>query len=170
MFKNDDQARFHLITTKRFQMKYWFLFLLAGGIISCTGTDKTSNKEEASKDSLNKVAMADTSNYTTIQWLDSTSQNLGKIQEGSVVEISWRFKNTGNKPLIIADAHGTCGCTIADKPNAPIPPNGEGIIKAKFNSEGQGPEAHKTVSVQANTRGETMHYLTFVAQVQKNKQ
>lgn len=151
-------------------MKYLFIFLLAGIIISCTSTDKTSNKAEAVTDSLNKIAMADSSNYTTIQWLDSTAQKLGKIQEGSVVEISWKFKNTGTKPLIIAEAHGTCGCTIADKPTAPIPPNGEGLIKAKFNSQGQGPEAYKTVSVQANTKGQTMHYLSFTAQVQKTNQ
>ena len=151
-------------------MKYVFIFLLAHIIISCTSTDKASSKEEAVTDSLNKIAMADSSSYTTIQWLDSTSQNLGKIREGSVVEISWKFKNTGTKPLIIAEAHGTCGCTIADKPAAPIPPNGEGLIKAKFNSQGQGPEAHKTVSVQANTKGQTMHYLSFNAQVQKTNQ
>lgn len=151
-------------------MKYVFIFLVAGMVISCTSTDKPSNKEEATRDSLNKVAIADTNNYTTMQWLDDTIQNLGKIQEGSVVEISWKFKNTGNKPLVIADARGTCGCTIADKPNAPVPPNGEGIIKAKFNSQGQGPEAHKTVSVQANTKGQTLHYLTFTAQVQKTNQ
>jgi len=151
-------------------MKYVFIFWIAGILTSCTSTDKASNKQDAVTDSLNKVAMADSSNYTTIQWLDSTSQNLGKIKEGSVVEISWKFKNTGNKPLIIAEAQGTCGCTIADKPNAPVAPNGEGVIKAKFNSQGQGPEAHKTVSVQANTKGQTMHYLTFTAQVEKTNQ
>jgi len=114
------------------------------------------------------VAMADTTNYTTIQWLDSTTQDLGKIKEGSIVEISWKFKNTGDKPLIVADARGTCGCTIADKPKEPIPPGQEGTIKAKFNSQGQGPEAHKTVSVDANTKGQTMHYLTFTAQITKD--
>lgn len=148
-------------------MKYFSLFFIAAIIISCTGTDKPATGAEATQDSLNKVAMTDSSNYTTMQWLDSTSQDLGKIKEGSVVEISWKFKNTGDKPLIIADAHGTCGCTIADKPKEPVAPGQEGVIKARFNSQGQGPEAHKTVSVEANTKGETMHYLTFTAQVTK---
>jgi hypothetical protein len=148
-------------------MKYLFLFFIAGTIISCTGTDKPSSKDQATQDSLNKVVMADSTNYTTIQWLDSTTQDLGKIKEGSVVEIAWKFKNTGDKPLIIANANGTCGCTIADKPKEPIAPGQEGVIKARFNSQGQGPEAHKTVSVNANTRGQTQHYLTFTAQITK---
>jgi|SRR6478672_1107918 len=149
-------------------MKYLVLFSFAIVLFSCTSTDKPATREEAARDSLNKVAMADTTNYTTIQWLDSTTQDLGKIKEGSIVEISWKFKNTGAKPLIVADARGTCGCTIADKPKEPIPPGQEGTIKAKFNSQGQGPEAHKTVSVDANTKGQTMHYLTFTAQITKD--
>ena len=148
-------------------MKYLFLFFISCIIISCTSTDKPSSKEQATQDSLNKVAMADSNNYTTIQWLDSTTQDLGKIKEGSIVEISWKFKNTGNKPLIIAEARGTCGCTIADKPKEPIAPEQEGVIKARFNSQGQGPEAHKTVSVDANTKGQTQHYLTFMAHITK---
>lgn len=148
-------------------MKYLFLFLIAGFIISCTGTDKPASKEQAAQDSLNKVAMADSANYTTLQWLDSTTQDLGKIKEGSVVEISWKFKNTGNKPLIIAEARGTCGCTIADKPKEPIAPGQDGMIKARFNSEGQAPNVTKTVSVDANTKPESHHSLTFTAQITK---
>lgn len=148
-------------------MKYFFFILSAVIFFSCTSADNSSTKEEASRDSLNRVAMADTSSYTNIEWLDSTTQNLGKIKEGSVVEISWKFKNTGDKPLIISDARGTCGCTIADKPNEPVAPGQEGLIKARFNSQGQGPEAHKTVTVDANTQGQTQHLLTFTAQVTK---
>lgn len=148
-------------------MNYFFLFLFAATIFSCTSTDKPAAKEEAAKDSLNNVVMADTLSYTTLEWLDSTTQDLGKIKEGSVVEISWKFKNTGDKPLIIADVRGSCGCTIADKPEEPIAPGKEGVIKARFSSQGQGPAAHKTVSVDANTKGGTQHSLNFTAQVTK---
>jgi hypothetical protein len=148
-------------------MKYLVLFSLAIVFFSCTSTDKPATKEEAARDSLNKVAMADTSNYTSLQWIDSTTQDLGNIKEGSIVEIAWKFKNTGDKPLIVSDARGTCGCTIADKPKEPIAPGQEGTIKARFNSQGQGPEAHKTVSVDANTKGQTQHYLTFTAHITK---
>lgn len=148
-------------------MKYFLFILSAFLFFSCTSSDQSSTPEEAVQDSLNKVAMADTSNYTRLEWLDSTTQDLGKIKEGSVVEISWKFKNTGDRPLIISDARGTCGCTIADKPKEPVAPGQEGLIKARFNSQGQGPEAHKTVTVDANTKPDTHHSLTFTAQVTK---
>lgn len=148
-------------------MKYFFLFFIAGIVISCTGNDQSATKNQATQDSLNRAALADSANYTSLEWLDSTTQSLGKIKEGSIVEISWKFKNTGDKPLIIAEAHGTCGCTIADKPSAPITPGQEGVIKAKFNSQGQAPNVTKTVSVDANTKPESHHSLTFTAQITK---
>ena len=148
-------------------MKYFFFIVSAVIFFSCTSGDNSSTKEGAAQDSLNRVAMADTSSYTNIEWLDSTTQNLGKIKEGSVVEISWKFKNTGDKPLIISDARGTCGCTIADKPNEPVAPGQEGTIKARFNSQGQSPDVTKTVSVDANTKPETHHSLMFTAQLIK---
>lgn len=149
-------------------MKYLFFFLVAGILISCTGTDKTSSKDQATQDSLNKASLTDSANYTTIEWIDSTTQSLGKIKEGSIVEISWKFKNIGDKPLVIADAHGTCGCTIADKPKEPVTPGQEGVIKAKFNSQGQAPNVTKTVTVDANTKPESHHSLTFTAQITKD--
>jgi hypothetical protein len=148
-------------------MKYFFFIVSAIIIFSCTSTDKPSTKEEAVRDSLNRVAMADSTNYTTIQWLDSTNQDLGKIKEGSIVEISWKFKNTGTKPLIVASVIAGCGCTVADKPKEPIAPGQEGVIKARFNSQNQGPVAHKSVTVEANTKGQTNHSLNFTAQVTK---
>lgn len=144
------------------------LFFAAGILFSCTSTDKPSSKDQATTDSLNQVAMADSTNYTTIEWIDSTHRDLGKIKEGSVVEISWKFKNTGNKPLIIPTTTAACGCTIADKPSEPIPPGEEGVIKARFNSQNQGPMAHKSVTVIANTKGQTAHVLNFTAEVTKD--
>lgn len=149
-------------------MKYIVLILFAIILFSCTSTDKPATKDEAARDSLNKVAMADTSNYTILQWIDSTTQDLGKIKDGSIVEISWKFKNTGDKPLIISDARGTCGCTIADKPKEPVAPGQEGVIKARFNSQGQAASVTKTVTVDANTKPESHHSLTFTAQITKD--
>jgi len=152
-------------------MKYFFFFLFAVILFSCTSTDKPATKEEAATDSLNKVAMADSTNYTTVEWVDSTTRDLGKIKEGAIVEISWNFKNTGNKPLIISNATAGCGCTIADKPREPVAPGQEGVIKARFNSQGQ---AHdkisnitKSVTVDANTKPQSHHSLTFTAQITK---
>ena len=40
----------------------------------------------------------------------------------------FKFKNTGNEPLVIKNAKGTCGCTVPKWPNEPIAPGKTGVI------------------------------------------
>jgi uncharacterized protein DUF1573 len=132
-------------------MKYLFLFLIGGILIACGGPDKQgSSTVNPNKDSARTAAMSDTANFTTIQWLDSLEQNLGKVNEGQVVEIAWHFKNTGSKPLIIGRVQPGCGCTVAEQPKEPIAPGQEGVIKAKFDSNGHPHTQNKDVYVYAN--------------------
>jgi hypothetical protein len=87
---------------------------------------------------------------TTVQVIDSV-YDFGKISEGEVVEYSYRFKNIGDKPLLITEQpHASCGCTVAERPEEPIMPGDTGFIKVKFNSENRPGEAHKTVTVSSN--------------------
>src|SRR2546423_9406530 len=132
-------------------MKYLFVLLFAGIIVACNNSDKQANTPgKAKRDSLNIVAMTDSANFTTIQWLDSINQNLGKVKEGDVVEITWHFKNTGEKPLIIGRVQPGCGCTLAEQPEEPVAPGKEGVIKAKFDSNGHPNKQNKVVYVYAN--------------------
>jgi hypothetical protein len=111
----------------------------------------------------------DTSQYTSIQWLDSTKRNYGTIPEGKKLEVAYRFLNSGSKPLIIARVQPSCGCTVADQPDEPIQPGKEGVIKASFNSEGRIGINNKTIFVVANTRGVQSNELQFTVLVQKKK-
>ena len=113
----------------------------------------------------NSVTAADPASLTTIQWLDSALDK-GTITEGDKIEIAYRFKNTGNKPLIIKDVRPSCGCTVAEKPEEPIAPGGEGVIKGVFNSANKPGPNHKTITVVTNTQPET-HPLTFTVVVNK---
>ena len=111
-------------------------------------------------------AAKDSANFTTIEWLDSTVKDLGKIKEGQVVEVSYRFKNTGDKPLIIAVVTASCGCTVPEKPEKPIAPGQEDVIKAKFDSKGRPKgEARKDVFVTANTKPESSMQLSFKVEI-----
>jgi len=152
-------------------MKYLFIILIGSSLVfSCANSDAGStgqNNSDSAKQAQMLNAANDASNYTSIQWMDSTHQELGKVQEGQVVEISWHFKNTGNKPLIITNTSASCGCTVAEKPEAPIAPGNEGIIKAKFDSNGREGMQRKDVYVTANTNNSTNHQLSFSLEVQK---
>ena len=86
---------------------------------------------------------------TTVQLIDS-AYDFGKVTDGEVVTFSYRFKNTGNNPLIVSNATASCGCTVPEKPEQPILPGETGFIKVKFNSENRVGPAHKSVTVSAN--------------------
>jgi hypothetical protein len=130
-------------------MKKLLFILFVAGLFACHTADKKTglalSQEEKDK------AARDTANFTTIEWLDSTFKDLGKVKKGQEVEISYRFKNTGTKNLIIAGVSASCGCTIPEKPERPIPAGEEDVIKAKFNSKNFQGEVRKDIFVTANT-------------------
>ena len=86
---------------------------------------------------------------TTVQLIDS-AYNFGNVTDGDKVEYSYRFRNTGNKPLVIASAVASCGCTVPEKPEEPIKPGEVGFLKVVFNSKGRVGEVHKTITVTSN--------------------
>jgi hypothetical protein len=150
-------------------MKFLFIPLIAAGfLVSCNANDTTAST--ASKDSASRTeilnAAYDSSNFTQIQWIDSVHQDRGKVKEGSTVELTWRFVNAGNRPLIISNVSAGCGCTVAEKPEEPIAAGKEGVIRAKFDSKGRMGTQLKDVYVSANT-GDVPQKLSFAVEVEK---
>lgn len=82
---------------------------------------------------------------------EKIEHDFGTINEGEVVEYVYKFKNTGEAPLIIQNAAPSCGCTVPEWSKEPIPVGGEGKIVAKFDSKGKPNIQNKTVTVTANT-------------------
>lgn len=145
-------------------MKKIWIVLVAAAFAACGTGDKNGTGNGLTPE-LTRKSMKDTANYTTIQWLDSTTQNLGKAKEGQVVEVSFRFKNSGDKNLIIEDVRPSCGCTVPEKPERPFAPGEEGVIKAKFDSHNRAGVNAKEVFVTANTKPEQTHTLKFNIEV-----
>ena len=79
------------------------------------------------------------------------AHDFGTIKEGDVVEHTFKFKNTGDAPLIISSATASCGCTVPNWPKEPIPVGGNGEIVVSFNSKGKPGTQNKTVTITANT-------------------
>ena len=40
------------------------------------------------------------------------THDYGEVPEGPLAEYDFEFKNVGNKPIVITEAHGSCGCTV----------------------------------------------------------
>lgn len=145
------------------------VFVLAVLALISTVACKTNDKKSASSSSLSdeeKTRIAnDSANFTSIEWLDSTNANLGKVKEGAIVEVAYRFKNSGTKQLVVEDVTAGCGCTVPEKPEKPIGPGEEGVIRAKFDSKGRVGPNNKYVTVTANTTPSKQQVLQFSVEV-----
>ena len=81
-----------------------------------------------------------------------TRHDFGVIIDGEMVKHDFRFRNTGAHPLLISKVDASCGCTVPSFPKEPIPPGGEGIITAKFNSENRLGKQSKNLIVHSNAQ------------------
>lgn len=68
---------------------------------------------------------------------EKTSINLGTFKEDKVQTCELVFVNTGDKPLVVQQAFGSCGCTVATPPKDPIAPGAKGVIKVSYNGKGK---------------------------------
>jgi hypothetical protein len=74
----------------------------------------------------------------------------GTITQGAKVQHTFEFTNTGTEPLIITEAHGSCGCTVPEWPKEPIAKGKKGKIQVTFNSEGKLNVQDKTITINSN--------------------
>jgi hypothetical protein len=105
------------------------------------------------------AAKEDLENMPTMDFKD-TVHDFGNLVEGEVGSYDFEFVNNGKKPLIIAGASGSCGCTVPEYPHEPVPPGKSGILKVKFNTQGRPGHQEKSVTINTNTyRGTHMLYI-----------
>lgn len=68
---------------------------------------------------------------------EKSSFDFGKFIEKDVQSCEFVFTNTGNEPLVIQQAYGSCGCTVATPPKEPVAPGQKGVIKVTYNGKGK---------------------------------
>ncbi len=73
----------------------------------------------------------------------------GTIPQNADGVRTFNFTNTGNAPLIISNAKGSCGCTVPTWPKQPINPGESAQIKVKYATNRLGP-INKSVTVTSN--------------------
>jgi len=78
--------------------------------------------------------------------------NFGTIKQGDVVNYEFNFTNVGKEPIIISEAHGSCGCTVPVWPKEPVAKGQKQVIKVTFNSAGKMGMQDKTVTINSNAK------------------
>jgi hypothetical protein len=72
----------------------------------------------------------------------------------------FEFTNNGNKPLLISNTQGSCGCTVPTTPKEPILPGAKGFIGVHYATDRIGAFT-KTVTVTSNAEGQPTKVLTI---------
>ena len=111
-----------------------FLYIgLAALVVSCKGNTKVEVG--------NKTTMTVNLVY-----------DAGNVIKGETIEAKFVIENTGDFPLVIGDAKGSCSCTVAEKPEAPINPGEKGVLKAQVTTlSAVAGKINKSINIVANT-------------------
>lgn len=97
---------------------------------------------------------------TTKITFDETEYDFGTVVTGEQVSQIYTFKNTGDEPLILTNAKGSCGCTVPRWPREPIAPGETASIEVSFNSENKRGKRNQKVTITSNTNpAQTFLYL-----------
>jgi hypothetical protein len=73
----------------------------------------------------------------------------GNITQGDNGVIEFEVTNSGDAPLIISKAVGSCSCTVPGYPKEPIYPGQRGILKVKYDTKRIG-AINKRVTITSN--------------------
>ncbi|HYC29600.1 MAG TPA: DUF1573 domain-containing protein [Chitinophagaceae bacterium] len=150
--------------------------LLAGLAVVLATSCKNETKEETNSNLLSTDLVhnprtadgMDPAAFESLPTMDfrDTVFDFGTMKDGEIINHEYEFTNNGKTPLIISNAAGSCGCTVADFPREPIAPGNSGNIKVSFSSAGKEGHQEKSVSLTTNS-GRGVHVLYIKGEVTK---
>ncbi|HEV8273940.1 MAG TPA: DUF1573 domain-containing protein [Chitinophagaceae bacterium] len=91
-------------------------------------------------------AMAQTTKPDDFAKFNTDKYDFGKIKQNVPAIYTFEFTNKSDKPLVIENAHATCGCTVPEYQKEPIAPGKTAKIKVQYNAANGG-HFDKTVFV-----------------------
>ena len=103
------------------------LFFIAAAFIIAAGAMAQTKPDSVAKFNTNKY-------------------DFGKVKQNVPAVYSFEITNTSNKPLVIENAHATCGCTVPEYQKDPILPGKSAKVKVQYNAANGG-QFDKTVFV-----------------------
>lgn len=112
-----------------------------------TAVEKVENIKKEVVQATTTAAVTETTTMT----VDRMVHDFGTITDDQPVSTKFTITNSGDKPLIITQAKGSCGCTVPTYPKTPIAPGETGEIDVTFNPKGKAGAQNKTVTLIANT-------------------
>src|SRR6187402_3014158 len=91
------------------------LFFIAAAFIVTAGAMAQTKPDDVAKFNTNKY-------------------DFGKVKQNVPAIYTFEITNTSDKPLVIENAHATCGCTVPEWQKDPIAPGKTTKIKVQYNA------------------------------------
>ncbi|MEM9824207.1 MAG: DUF1573 domain-containing protein [Bacteroidota bacterium] len=135
---------------KKFCSLFAILFLISAVAFAQDKQEKMANETPA-----NGPVMA----------FETEEIDYGTIEQHADPLRTFKFTNTGNEPLQITNAKGSCGCTVPTWPKEPIFPGESGAIEVRYDTKRIG-KFVKRVTLTTNAGPEKI-VLTIKGQVNK---
>ncbi len=82
--------------------------------------------------------------------IKSDTLNFGTLNKTEDATRKIEITNTGNKPLIINDCKGSCGCTVPQCPEQTILPGESDFISISYDNKSNSGPFKKTVTIKSN--------------------
>ena len=95
---------------------------------------------------------------------EKKEHDYGVVEKGGNGVCIFEFTNTGDQPLLIQNAKGSCGCTVPEWPRQPIAPGQTGEIKVKYDTNRVG-NFSKSVTLTTNSSANPTVVLRIKGQV-----
>ena len=129
-------------------MKTLYTLLLSAIVLaSCSNTD--AQLTDLVNNPLTAEKNADQVDMPKIE-LSQDFFDFGEMNQKESVSTEFVIKNTGDAPLLIRSAKGSCGCTVPEWPKEPVAVGEEAVVKVTFNSGNKKGKQNKTVTLVTN--------------------
>ncbi|TXD50687.1 MULTISPECIES: DUF1573 domain-containing protein [unclassified Polaribacter] len=130
-----------------------FAFLISSSLFISCGNGTGSATSKINKDNLESAKSRDVEikNGAASISFESTEYDFGTVNEGDIVETTFKVTNSGTTDLVITDAKVTCGCTVPVWPKKPIKPGQTEDVQVKFNTNGKQNRQQKNITLITNT-------------------
>ncbi|MFN4079825.1 MAG: DUF1573 domain-containing protein [Saprospiraceae bacterium] len=83
-------------------------------------------------------SVASKNKVSVVEWLDGVEYDAGLTPQGQIVKRAFRYRNLGERPLLLQNARADCSCATPDWTEAPVPPGGQGQIVLSYDGKREG--------------------------------
>jgi hypothetical protein len=103
----------------------------------------------SSKSNQTSEQVADSTHFAELTYIEDFF-DVGTVHSGELVKHTFRFRNTGNLPLVVKDVIPSCGCTKVDVSKKILKPGEDALVEVVFDSKGWFGSQYKSVTLRTN--------------------